>query len=108
MKEIKRKFTKRLQERLTEDLNFIQVVLGPRQVGKTTGLQQIVKKWPGPTLMVTADEMITPSRDWLVLQWEKARHLGKGALFVVDEVQKIPDWGESVKYLYDSRLCSML
>jgi predicted AAA+ superfamily ATPase len=101
MKEIKRKFTQILQARLAEELNFIQVVLGPRQVGKTTGLQQIVKEWQGPTLMVTADEMIAPSRGWLVLQWEKARLLGKGALFVVDEVQKIPDWSETVKYLYD-------
>ena len=45
--------------------------------------------------------MITPSRDWLVLQWEKARLLGKGALFVLDEVQKIPDWSNTIKYLYD-------
>jgi len=101
MPEIKRKFTTILQERLAEELNFIQVVLGPRQVGKTTGLQQIVAQWPGPVLMVTADEMITPSRDWLTLQWERARNLGQGALFVVDEVQKIPGWSETVKYLYD-------
>lgn len=101
MPEIKRKFTATLQERLAEVLNFIQVVLGPRQVGKTTGLQQIVAQWPGPVLMVTADEMITPSRDWLTLQWARARNLGPGALFVVDEVQKIPGWNETVKYLYD-------
>lgn len=67
MPKIIRKFTTTLQERLAGELNFIQVVLGPRQVGKTTGLQQIVAQWPGPMLMVTADEMITPSRDWLTL-----------------------------------------
>ena len=63
MIEIKRNFTGILEERLREDLNFIQVVLGPRQVGKTTGLQQIVKSWQGPSLMISADELITPDRE---------------------------------------------
>jgi len=101
MHEIKRKFTRILQARLQEELNFIQVVLGPRQVGKTTGLQQIVSEWQGPSLMLTADEVVTPTRDWLALNWEKARQLGKGTLFVIDEVQKIPNWSSVVKYLYD-------
>ena len=62
MVEIKRNFTGVLEERL-RDLNFIQVVLGPRQAGKTTGLQQIVKLWQGPSLMSSADELITPDRE---------------------------------------------
>ncbi len=86
---------------MQENLNFIQVVLGPRQVGKTTGLQQIVKAWPGPSLMISADELITPTTDWLRLNWERARNLGAGALFVIDEIQKIPDWSTVVKYLFD-------
>lgn len=101
MIEIKRNFTKILEQRLQERLNFIQVVLGPRQVGKTTGLQQIVQSWHGPTLMISADELITPSIDWLQLNWEKARNLGTNVLFVVDEIQKIPDWSTVVKYLFD-------
>ena len=101
MLEIKRKFTRELQARLQEELNFIQVVLGPRQIGKTTGLQQIVSEWQGPSLMITADEVATPTRDWLALNWKKARQLGKGALFVIDEVQKIPDWSSVVKYHFD-------
>jgi len=84
--QIKRNFTKILEQRLQERLNFIQVVLGPRQVGKTTGLQQIVQSWHGPTLMISADELITPSLDWLQLNWEKARNLGTNVLFVVDEI----------------------
>lgn len=57
-------------------MNFIQVVLGPRQVVKTTGLQQIVQTWPGPALMVSADELVTSSIDWLKLNWEKAKNSG--------------------------------
>jgi len=101
MVEIKRNFTKILEQRLQEKLNFIQVVLGPRQAGKTTGLQQIVESWHGPSLMISADELITPTTDWLKLNWEKARNLGTGTLLVIDEVQKIPDWSTVVKYLFD-------
>ena len=101
MIEIKRNFTSILEERLQEELNFIQVVSGPRQVGKTTGLQQIVGSWQGPSLMISADELITPTTDWLRLNWERARNLGTGALFVIDEIQKIPDWSTVVKYLFD-------
>lgn len=106
MIEIKRNFTKILEKRLREKLNFIQVVLGPRQVGKTTGLQQIVQAWQGPTLMVSADELITPSIDWLKLNWEKARNSGTDTLFVIDEVQKIPDWSTVIKHLFDQNRAS--
>lgn len=101
MKEIIRDFTEVLQNRLGTKLNFIQVVLGPRQVGKTTGLQQIVRKWNGPSLMVTADEVAAPTSGWIELQWQRARNLGENTLFVVDEVQKIPQWSSTVKYLFD-------
>lgn len=102
MKEIKREFTIELEKRLQEPLNFIQVVLGPRQVGKTTGLEQIIKKWKGPSLMITADETAAPSAEWLRLQWQRAKELSDETLFVVDEVQKIPDWSTTVKNLFDS------
>ena len=98
---IKRNFTRLLEKRLQGKLNFIQMVLGPRQVGKTTGLQQIVQSWQGPAHMVSADELITPSIDWLKLHWEKAKNLGTGTLFVIDEVQKIPEWSTVIKYLFD-------
>ncbi len=53
MKEIVRKFGRLLQDRLLSlsqvslDSNLIQVLLGPRQVGKTTAVQQIAREWPG-------------------------------------------------------------
>jgi len=92
MKEIKRDFTKELKRRLGSRLNFIQVVLGPRQVGKTTGLEQIVRDWKAPFLMVTADDVAAPNGSWLELQWQRAKQMGDGCLFIVDEIQKIPDW----------------
>ncbi len=101
MKMITRDFTKSLSDRLAENLNFMQVVIGPRQVGKTTGLEQIISEWHGSSLMVTADELITPNREWLSLQWQRAEQKGPGTLLVIDEVQKIPQWSDAVKYLFD-------
>ena len=62
--EIKRAFTNLLESRLLEMPQFIQVVVGPRQVGKTAGLKQIVRSWTGPTLMVSADSVSPPNADW--------------------------------------------
>ncbi len=101
MKEIERHFTRLLASRLREQLNFIQVVIGPRQVGKTTGLQQIIARWEGPSLMVTADEIVTPDREWLTAHWERARRMGDGVLLVIDEVQKIPHWSSVIKHMFD-------
>lgn len=101
MKEITRDFTRVLQKRLDTALNFIQVVIGPRQIGKTTGLQQIIREWNGPSLMVTADEVAAPGPDWITLQWHRARNLGDNVILVIDEVQKIPQWSSTVKYLFD-------
>ncbi|MCU0640319.1 MAG: ATP-binding protein [Candidatus Krumholzibacteria bacterium] len=100
-KEIERRFTKVLTSRLGGQLHFIQAVIGPRQVGKTTGLRQIVSGWQGPSLMVTADEIAAPDMEWITIQWEKARRMGDGVLFVIDEIQKIPRWSSAVKRLFD-------
>ncbi len=101
MSEILRDFTLILKKRLAEPLNFIQVVLGPRQVGKTTGLEQIIGSWESPSLMVTADEVAAPSSNWLQLQWQRAKELGEDTLLVVDEVQKINQWSTTIKHLFD-------
>ena len=99
--EIFRKFGEILESRLGEDLNFIQVVLGPRQVGKTTTLKQIVSRWSGPVHMVSADDVAPPSVDWIDLNWKLARSKGSGSLLVIDEIQKVPGWSGAVKRLYD-------
>ncbi|MBT4290871.1 MAG: hypothetical protein HOD92_26395 [Deltaproteobacteria bacterium] len=62
MTEIIRNFTSILRNRLDEKLNFIQVVIGPRQVGKTTGLHQIVRQWKGPSLYVTLSVLTREKR----------------------------------------------
>jgi predicted AAA+ superfamily ATPase len=95
-----------LAARLTEPRRFLEVVTGPRQVGKTTMVQQVLEASDRPHLFVTADEPALRDTAWLTAQWERARVLaadgGKvGAVLTLDEVQKIPDWSEAVKRLWD-------
>jgi len=98
-----REFAKIVEARLQEKLNFIQVVMGPRQVGKTTALEQICARFPGPTHMVSADEIAPPHADWIELNWKIAESKGPGTLLVIDEIQKIPNWSDVVKRLFDAQ-----
>ncbi len=96
-----------LLKRVLEKRRFIQVLSGPRQTGKTTLARQVIGAFAGPAHYATADEPALKDRSWLEQQWETARHSvntaakGTGALLVLDEIQKIPDWSETVKRLWD-------
>ena len=77
----------------------MQVVTGPRQVGKTTLVRQVVEASHIAARFASADEPTLRGRDWIEQQWEaarlEARDAGKrGAALVLDEIQKIPSWSE--------------
>ncbi|MCF6239199.1 MAG: ATP-binding protein, partial [Candidatus Marinimicrobia bacterium] len=80
---------------------LIQVLFGPRQVGKTTGMRQILTRFPGNNHYANADDLLVTDRIWLLEQWQKALLLGAGTLLVIDEIQKIPNWSETLKSLWD-------
>lgn len=93
-----------LQKRLAEPRRFIQVVAGPRQVGKTTMVQQVTDALTVPVRSTTADEPMLRSTNWIAQQWEAARLAmdgRRGGVLVLDEIQKIPQWSETVKRLWD-------
>ncbi len=92
-----------LARRLAEPRRFIQVVAGPRQVGKTTLVQQVVEAAGLPVVFASADEPTLRGPAWIAQQWDAARlALGpRGGLLVLDEVQKASGWAESVKRLWD-------
>jgi uncharacterized protein len=96
-----------LARRLAEPRRFIQAVVGPRQVGKTTMVEQVVARAGLPVRYASADEPTLRGADWIEQQWEAARaeatrRTGSpGAVLALDEVQKIPTWSESVKRLWD-------
>ena len=105
MKVIKRKTFSVLCDRLGQERRFLQVLAGPRQVGKTTLAQQVREKLAMPSHYAAADAVGPSPSAWLETEWEKARVLAgespKGASLFLDEVQKIPDWAALVKKLWD-------
>jgi predicted AAA+ superfamily ATPase len=99
-----RNFESLLRERLAEPTPVIQILLGPRQVGKTTGILKIFESWPGTKHFVSADDTLQASQIWLTEQWQMASSLGEGSLLVIDEVQRVPDWSKVIKGLWDRSL----
>ncbi len=95
----------RLKERIGEDRKFIQVIVGPRQIGKTTIITQLIQKQEYRHYFVSADAVAASNASWLQQQWEIARlkMAGDGEfLLVIDEIQKIDNWSETVKLLWDT------
>ena len=96
----------RLLSRVREPRRFIQVLAGPRQVGKTTLARQVIEDSAIPAHYASADEPTLRDQAWLEQQWDlariKARNHPEGALLVIDEVQKAARWPEVVKLLWDA------
>ena len=105
--EFVRRHAAELLRRLHEPRRFIQVLTGARQVGKTTVARQVMARFPLPARYASADEPTLRDEGWVREQWEAARLLadrekGAGALLVLDEVQKVTGWPETVKGLWDA------
>ena len=92
-----------LEARLREPRRFIQVIAGPRQVGKTTLARQVLARVDIPVRFASADDPTLRGAAWIAQQWDAARLDARGgrAILVLDEVQKVPGWSESVKRLWD-------
>ncbi|MDQ6953926.1 MAG: AAA family ATPase, partial [Mariprofundaceae bacterium] len=116
-----------LLSRLKEPLRLLLFISGPRQVGKTTIVRDALSEFrPDHYHFVPVDrpdekqdsrytittsnsyDQSTGLRDtaWLVEKWQRARNAARqsedGHILVFDEIQKIPDWSEAVKGLWDA------
>ena len=114
-----------LVQRLAEAPRRIFTLFGPRQTGKTTIVRQALRQTELRSQYLAVDEPDTalrhfPSADteatfpssqernthWLVRNWEDARIKAErspgGFVLVFDEIQKIPNWSETVKGLWDA------
>jgi predicted AAA+ superfamily ATPase len=102
-------FAKMLQ-RLSEPRRFIQILSGPRQVGKTTLAQQLIEALHFPSHYASADSPVLQHQVWIEQQWQLARlKAAEGAaLLVLDEIQKIPNWSGIVKTHWDEDTHSSL
>lgn len=119
-----------LKARLAEDVHFINLLAGPRQVGKTTIIRDLISQNPLRGYYISADEEPGKSNElydseriftdislpqkidvaWLHFQWQEARsraakwlkNSSQAFIFAIDEVQKIDQWSNIVKGLWDA------
>lgn len=95
-----------IKKRLEEPRKFIQVVMGARQIGKSTVVKQVLKDLYLPYQFYSADNVPASNTAWISDCWETVRSLKRNngwesAILVIDEIQKIPDWSEAVKKEWD-------
>ena len=95
-----------LKNRILEPRKFMQVLAGPRQVGKSTLVNQVLLQLDIPYTIEVADAVDPKDSDWIHRIWEAARTTMmlrkiKEYLLVIDEVQKIENWSEVVKREWD-------
>jgi len=103
---MERIYLERFISRINEPVNFIQVIYGPRQVGKTTLVLQLLEKIKPKNFYFSADVDSNTNNTWIQQCWETARlsmkvSEEKEVILVLDEVQKINNWSEIVKSEWD-------
>jgi predicted AAA+ superfamily ATPase len=91
---------------MNETRKFIQVLMGPRQVGKTTMMKQLTEEVEIETISVSADGVFNSNWLWIQQIWENARIQLKNAtnneiILIIDEIQKLDNWSEIVKEQWD-------
>ena len=96
----------KVKSRINEERKFIQVIMGPRQVGKTTLVNQLLQQIDMDYHFVSADAVLGSNIVWIEQVWETARMKLRQSktqelLLVIDEVQKIPNWSEYIKQQWD-------
>lgn len=104
--EYKRAQFQEILSRINEPRSKIQVIVGPRQVGKSTLIGQVLEECTLPFDSYSADDVTGVSADWLTQVWESQRMkmAVRGEtkrLMVIDEIQKIRNWSETVKAEWD-------
>jgi len=104
--EYKRAYFEEVKNRIDEPRRKIQVIVGPRQVGKSTLIGQVLAECKIAFENYSADDVAGVTANWLAEVWETQRMkmVVRGEskrLLVIDEVQKIQNWSEIVKAEWD-------
>lgn len=95
-------FVSKLHERMSEERPLMQFIIGPRQVGKTTGLEQFLATYKGKYTYRLVEADLVSNAMWLRQLWEESFNSSDpDDLLAIDEIQKIPNWSETVKSLWD-------
>lgn len=102
----KRQYFNIIENRINEERDKIQVLVGPRQVGKSTLIEQVLQECAIPHEYHSADDIVGLTANWLAEIWESQRmkmelRSEQKRLMVIDEIQKIRNWSETVKAEWD-------
>ena len=68
-----RRILQTIRSRISEERRFIQVLVGPRQVGKTTLIKQLIQRLDIAYHFVAADDLYAADTTWLKREWGNAR-----------------------------------
>jgi predicted AAA+ superfamily ATPase len=102
-----RKLVQVLRDALSRPTSVIHVMIGPRQVGKTTIARQLEASLGLPAIYATADSPTPLDSGWIETQWRRAvataSPAGGPLLLILDEVQKVRGWSETLKILWEGR-----
>lgn len=92
-----------LRERLAEGAPArIQLLTGPRQVGKTTLLLALADELDGTYAAADSPEAALPGFwEGLWARAESRAQAEKGAVLLIDEIQHMPDWAARLKGAWD-------
>lgn len=95
-----------IKNRFKEQRKFIQVVMGARQIGKSTVVKQVLKDISIPFQLFSADNVPATNSAWISNCWAAVRSLKENngwncVILVIDEIQKIANWSEVVKKEWD-------
>jgi uncharacterized protein len=94
-----------LAERLKEVApGRVQVLTGPRQVGKTHLLRALERRWRGRAVYAAADEPAASLPGWWEARWQEAEHVASrrgSAVLLIDEIHFLPEWSRRLKTAYD-------
>ena len=126
MAEFQRSYVNTIINRLSETPDKLIAVFGPRQTGKTTAVLQALalieqdhlyeaidaaepSEEPWPSASEVDYAVFAPVRrdaQWLVEVWASSRHRAwtspQSFVLVLDEIQKIEQWSEVLKGLWDA------
>lgn len=95
-----------LKSRMSERRRRIQILMGPRQVGKSTLVGQFAESSSIPYDLFSADGVNRFDNSWIPAHWQQVRmkmdiHSEKEHILIIDEIQKIKGWSEQVKKEWD-------
>lgn len=96
-----------LKSRMSELRRRMQIIMGPRQVGKSTLVGQFIDSTDVPFDFFSADAVNRYDTTWIPARWQEARmrmdlHEDREHILIIDEIQKIIGWSEQVKKEWDA------